>query len=409
MSVLYETLRLRHWIDRKDILRWAGIALAVSIPLSTTATGIAGAAVLILFCFRGDFQKLRWHWHAPAVVASALLLALFPLGALWSHASAALMLDHAGQYIKVLLIPVLVLVLARGDWPRRVLLAFAGGVFALLTLSVLHYVLPDAGFWWDVRDERGVPIRSTCSGLVAYALALKALTDWRGDRRRMVAGLAAAAALAAWSLFAVPSRTGTLVILMLFGLLWVQLLGWRGAIAGAFAGMLVAGALYVASPNMRAQFDVIAPQVAETQASGAATSSGVRITLWRLGLAFVAEKPLLGHGTGSVLGLYEEAMSGTDYAFRGADDPHNQYLAMAIPFGGLGLVVLFTFWGLHLYALWGSGFYHRLGQAVVAQNVLSGLFNSYLYTFAPGWMYVLLVSACIAAIWIQERRAQLRP
>ncbi len=411
LSILYQTLRLRYWTDRKNVLRWGAVVLAVSIPLSTTGAGLAAAFVLILFCFRGDFQKLRWHWRTPAVVASALLLALFPLGALWSDASLATMLDHLARYIKMLMIPALVLVLARGDWPGRILLAFAAGVGVLFAMSALHLVWPTAGFWWQPGMPPGVPFKNDLlinmsGGLVAHMLALKAYAIWASERRRALVFVALAAAIVVWSLFVVTSRTGALVIVMLVGLFFVQLMGWRGVIVGGLASAVLAGTLFVASPKIRSEFTVILPEVTSTQESGSSTSSGKRVVYWTLGLRFLAERPILGHGTGSILSLYDEAITGRGYAFGPTDDPHSQFLALAIPFGGLGLLALLAFWGLHLYAVWGTGFYHRVGQAVIAQNALSGLFNSYLFTFDTGWMYVLLISACIAAIWNEQRRSQ---
>jgi hypothetical protein len=70
-------------------------------------------------------------------------------------------------------------------------------------------------------------------------------------------------------------------------------------------------------------------------------------------------------------------------------NPHNQTLYVAIEWGLLGCVVLYAVWCSHLLLFREMGFAAWVGLVVVVQNILSSLFNSHLFDFHEGWMYVL--------------------
>ena len=46
------------------------------------------------------------------------------------------------------------------------------------------------------------------------------------------------------------------------------------------------------------------------EATGRATSLGTRLEVWKKSLRFIAEAPIIGHGTGSTRGLFEQAATG---------------------------------------------------------------------------------------------------
>jgi hypothetical protein len=73
-----------------------------------------------------------------------------------------------------------------------------------------------------------------------------------------------------------------------------------------------------------------------------------------------------------------------------ADNPHNQTFAVAIQLGLLGAVALWAMWLAHLMLLCRpSGLAAWVGLVVVGQNVIGSLFNSHLFDFTHGWLYVV--------------------
>jgi len=51
--------------------------------------------------------------------------------------------------------------------------------------------------------------------------------------------------------------------------------------------------------------------------------------------------------------------------------------------------VLYAMWLSHLWLFRGEGLFNWIGLLVVVQNVFTSLFNSHLFDFHEGWMYVL--------------------
>jgi hypothetical protein len=55
----------------------------------------------------------------------------------------------------------------------------------------------------------------------------------------------------------------------------------------------------------------------------------------------------------------------------------------------LGIIVLYAMWLSHLLLFRGDGAANWIGLLVVVQNIFTSLFNSHIFDFHEGWMYVL--------------------
>ena len=118
--------------------------------------------------------------------------------------------------------------------------------------------------------------------------------------------------------------------------------------------------------------------------------AGYRIEFWRKSIEFVRAAPIIGHGTGAARELFGRAAVGqTGGAAELTVNPHNQTFAVANQLGLLGAAVLFAFWFSHLMLFRGESLLAWAGLLIVAQNVVGSLFNSHLFDFAQGWLYVI--------------------
>jgi O-antigen ligase len=117
----------------------------------------------------------------------------------------------------------------------------------------------------------------------------------------------------------------------------------------------------------------------------------LRLKFWQKSLRFFAEAPVIGHGTGSISGLFEAAAIGPKVLANAVvvANPHNQTLNVAIQWGAIGIVVLYAMWLVHLRLFRGDGLEAWIGLLVVVQNIFTSLFNSHITDFHEGWMYVL--------------------
>jgi O-antigen ligase len=133
---------------------------------------------------------------------------------------------------------------------------------------------------------------------------------WHAGKRRPAILLAAVAAAFVLSmLFVVVSRTTLVTIpimLMVFALLHLKL---RTTLIAAGAAALFAGAIWFASPALRQTVAKFYTDYQQTSEQINPSGMGSRLEFWRKSLTFFAEKPLIGHGTGSTRGLFEKAAS----------------------------------------------------------------------------------------------------
>jgi hypothetical protein len=164
-------------------------------------------------------------------------------------------------------------------------------------------------------------------------------------------------------------------------------LDWKGVVAAVLVGSVLAAAFWASSPYLQRRINTVMEGLYESRLSEFQTSTGERIEFWKKSVGFVVEAPVIGHGTGSIKDLFRKlrAQEGSTFVI---DNPHNQTLAVAIQLGLIGVAVLYAMWLAHLVLFRHDGFADWVGLVIVIQNVIGSLFNSYLFDFAPGWLYV---------------------
>jgi hypothetical protein len=69
-------------------------------------------------------------------------------------------------------------------------------------------------------------------------------------------------------------------------------------------------------------------------------------------------------------------------------NPHSQILTVAVQLGLVGTAVLLAMWAAHLALFRGGTLAAWFGLTIVTYNVVSSLFNSHLFDFSQGWLYV---------------------
>ncbi len=177
-------------------------------------------------------------------------------------------------------------------------------------------------------------------------------------------------------------------MLAMFALLHLR---WRTVIVLFVATALLGGLVWMASPQLQATTERFASDYRLYMDVNQPTSLGLRLEFWKKSLRFFVEAPIVGRGTGSTRGLFEAAASGPAALAQSQviGNPHNQTLNVAVQWGAVGVIVLYAIWVVHLLLFRGEGLVAWIGLMVVLQNFFSSLFNSHLFDFHEGWMYVL--------------------
>ncbi|MBV8916556.1 O-antigen ligase family protein [Bradyrhizobium sp.] len=387
-----------HWLTGADLL---AVLLAAALPWSTSIFLILALPLLAIVCGSVDVGVLRRSISRPASMVALAFFVLALSGVLWSEAGPRAGFHALGPLTKFLALPFLLYyfeVSKRSGW---VIAAFLLSCVVLLVNSWV--VLFDPGLAFKTGrccgEDYGVPVKNYIDQSQEFALCLVwlisiALYCIRRNMWNEAAGLGVIAlAFAANLIFVVVSRTAIVATpFMILVLAWRH---WkmRGVLYAVSLGAVAVVAIWLASPHFRDRVLSTYSQYEEYRDRSIPSSVGKRLEFWRKSLGFFLDAPLFGHGTGSTLKLFEEAAIGRSaVSAEVIANPHNQTLNVAVQWGIAGVIMLYALWYTHLRMFWKEGLVAELGILLVVQNVVSSLFNSHLFDFTEGWLYVLGVS-----------------
>ncbi len=380
------------WITTTDIFI---ILIALSLPWSTSLVAIFAVAALVTMAPFFDAKAFLQSLKRPISVFPVALFALALVATLWSDAPWGARLYAVGPAAKLLMLPVLFYHFERSTRGVWVFIAFLVSCILLMAMSWL--VAFDPRLALKSGAGYGVPVKNYIDqsqefALCAVVLAYPVIALLRAGR------IAPALALSAIALsfvvnmaFVVVSRTALVTIPVMLAVFALLHLRWRSIVIVACAVAVLGGTAWAMSPQLRVTTARFLRDYQLYKESDEPTSIGLRLEFWKKSLRFFAEAPVIGHGSGSIQGLFEQASTGPKALAGGqvVANPHNQTLNVAVQWGALGVVVLYAMWLSHLLLFRGDGLMAWIGLMVVVQNFFTSLFNSHIFDFNEGWMYVL--------------------
>ena len=385
------------------------IAVAVSLPWSTSATVILLLLWLLLLIPTLEWPLLRRELLTAAGGLPVLLFLLGVLGMLWADVSWFERWKGLDSFFKLMTIPLLLVQFHRSERGWQVFAGYGLSCVVLLLLSTEFYIFPRTAFLFT--HDAAVPVKNaaTQSGeFVTCIFGFLYLAIDYFERRRWlwVFGLAVLVlAMLANMVFVATGRTALVIIPVLLAILAIKKLSARGAIIVFAAAILIGGIGWFSSPYLRLRTTEMWTDAQKYEAVNERNSSGERIEFYKKSVGFIAAAPLVGHGTGSIRSLFESTISGqTGSAASPSSNPHNQTFAVAIQLGLLGASVLWAMWLAHILLFRGLGLAEWIGLVVVVQNIVGSLFNSHLFDFGQGWVYMLGVGVA-GGIALKNRAA----
>jgi O-antigen ligase len=379
------------WAKKADLV---AVLIALSLPWSTSLAGIFATAWLVTVAPTLYIRLFLESLKRPISVLPIALFALALLGTLWSDASWGVRLYAVSPAAKLLALPVLFYHYERSPRGMWVFAAFLVSCTLLMAMSWIVAFYP--GLALKSGAEYGVPVKNHIDqsqefALCAAALAYPIIIQLRAKRILLAVPLTAIALSFVVNMaFVAVSRTALVTIPVMLTVFALLHLKWRSVVIILCATIVFAGLAWTTSPQLRATTGTFLSDYRLYKEQNIPTSIGLRLEFWQKSLRFFAEAPVIGHGTGSTRGLFEQAAVGNlGAAAEVIGNPHNQTLNVAVQWGVIGIVVLYAMWLLHLLLFRGDGLAAWIGLMVVAQNIFSSLFNSHLFDFHEGWMYVL--------------------
>lgn len=381
------------WSKTSDVV---AVLIALALPWSTSLVGIFGVVFVLTMAPTIEWRAFVDSLRRPVSALPIALFALAVVGTLWSDAPWGARSHAIGPLAKFLVLPLLVYHFersARGMW---VFTAFLISCVLMLLMSWLVMLYPGLTLR-QFNDERGIFVKNYIDqsqefALCAIVLAYPVVTLLRKGKTRQALLLAAIAASFILNMaFVIVSRTAMVTLPAMLAVFALLHLRRRTSAIIVGAMIVLAGLAWLASPQLRETIARFSDEYQVYKEENKPTSVGLRLQFWQKSFRFFTEAPVIGHGTGSTRGLFKQASVGFEGSATGyiIDNPHNQTLNVAVQWGCVGIVVLYALWLVHLMLFRGEGLVAWIGLMAVLQNIFSSLFNSHLFDFHEGWMYVL--------------------
>jgi hypothetical protein len=391
----------RYWRDRA---LWTTIADIFAILAALTLPWSTSVVAIFVLCWLGAVAWVM-DWRAygrlltlPISYLPFALVGLALVGTLWSDAAWSERLHAVSPTLKLLVLPGLFYHFERSSRGMWVLAAFLVSCALLMVMSWLVTIDPSLSMKTpDEPGGRGIFVKNYIDqsqefALCAVALAYPIIGLLRTNRiwQALVLG-AMSLGFVVNMAFVIVSRTAMVTIPIMLGVFALLHLKWRTSVMIFGVLIVMAGLAWAASPQLQATLDTFSRDYRLYKKDNVPTSIGIRLEFWQKSLRFFAEAPVIGHGTGSTRGLFVRAATGDTYSATSQviGNPHNQTLAVAVQWGTAGVVLLYAMWLVHLLMFRGDDLVSWIGLLVVVQNVFTSLFNSHIFDFHEGWMYVL--------------------
>jgi O-antigen ligase len=370
-------------------------AFIVAIYLSTAAAVIFSACLGLLWLVTGQYRKLpNVISSSPVSLWGLALFTCFLIGLGYGDTPKVEAFSIIRKYREFVFIPILSCFFTEEKyriWAWRAF--FAGGVLTLIGSSLLHF----GHFHFVKFASYSLKSRITHSILIAYFVFYCAHSIFTSEKHRV--GYALLALLCAYNIFfVVNGRTGQLILLMLALLFSGQRFGIKGLLIGV-ASLILFLSLYIGFSDKSAR---IYEGYANTESylkhnrERTLTSMGLRYSLWENSLHLIAEKPLLGHGTGSFAKEYQRI---TGEKRRDRENPHNEALLITVQFGLAGFAVYCGFLlSQFSCAKKMDGANRWLAQGILLSLIVTSLFNSPFLDHTEGHWFAVMIALCFSPL-----------
>jgi O-antigen ligase len=375
---------------------WLAVAVAVVLPWSTSAVGIAIAAWLVVLLPTLDAAAVKRELGTAAGGLPVVLWCLGLVGMLWADVSWHDRFGGLDSFHRLLAIPLLLAQFRRTD--NGIWVACGFFISSIVLLIVSYAIVFAFGDRW--HGVPGVPVHDTIFQGSAFlicafgALGYAALVRKKSPPSLLIALFAIGALFLINFAFVTTSRIALVVAPLLLLLLGWRLFGWKGAPGAALLAAVLGSALWVASPVLRDRIAGTFLEMQEQRGINRPASISEHVAFLKESLPIIASAPIIGHGTGSITEQFQRITAGkTGVAGTPTVNPHNQTFAVAIQLGAVGAVVLWSMWIAHIALFSGSGAFAWLGLVLVTENILSSTVHSHLFDFNNGWLYVFGVGA----------------
>lgn len=393
-------------MNKENYAPWFMVMSLFFLPLSTALTNMFAVLSVVIFIVQSGFQKtlgaqLKYSLQNPYTQGVLGFLGLYLVGGLYTQAPWADVWQSYQDIIKLSLV-VLFIPLMAGAKPtaNNRTLWFNRACYALILAMIVTMAFA------VLKEGFGLPIGQKYTHaavfknyiktnfFMAFAAFLLAHVAWTQPRFRIPA-LGFIGLMTGYIFFASIGRTGYITFALLAMLFAWQRLSKKGLI-WVMAGLMGIGVIgYQFSPNFHWRMFQIQQEIANHDLGIKNTSVGSRLEFFRNSIAIISKHPVVGTGTGSFKGQYQEQIKGS--SDMPTDNPHSEYLHIGVEFGLLGwLILLYFCTQLYQGARHLAPEQRYVAHGLMVSFLVGSLANSWFMDFTECMFLVLMGSCCYA-------------
>ncbi len=401
MSIVLHTSSAQNFF--KNLSRVFAVMTALVLPLSTAALMSFFLATVFCTLLAGDWQeKYLILRHNRLALMFVLFFGLFLVGLSYTTVPLPEALHTLIKYSKFLLGFFLFSTFRHEKTAVYAFAAFlcSAGITLLFSLlkffadwDLLHRFISDSGVFKDhIFTGFLLAFSSYCYALLAFSM--KKGGRWFFSLLFLVTVYDV--------LFINLGRSGYVVLLSLILLLAWQQFSWRGLFASILVSILLFSGLSFLPANFKDRLNLVHREINQYHHGNFDTSVGLRLEFYKNSLKLLAQHPWIGTGTGSFSHDYCDVAAEKQFV---TQNPHNEYLNIAVQFGLLGVVALLAMFLVH----WRQSFRligirQRFAQAVLTTIVVGSIFNSWLMDVSQGCFYVFFSALLLANLSQPDQR-----
>jgi O-antigen ligase len=369
------------------------------IPFSTSLMGTTAILATVFWLLSGKFFSLPRLMNRD--VSMSLALALFILllvGVAYSPAPLKDALAYLSKYRELVYYAIVVSLFRDNEGATKLAEdSFVAGCIVLLLISygIFFSIIPSERFGHSVVYH------------ITHSLFIAILAFWCLQRifesRQYVYLWLGLFILSTINLFYIaPGRTGMLIYIALISLTLLQRFSWKKSLAATILVSLVMAVTFFTSSNFSSRVSEAIDEMRSYQAESSRTSLGMRFDWYRNSIDLIKQRPVFGHGTGSFRTVQEDLIRNSET--QSTDNPHNEYLLLAVQTGLVGLFLFITLLLVQFIVSFELQPLRRyLLQGVVVAMSIGCLMNSFLFDSHPGHFYAIM-SAILATPSIKTNR-----
>lgn len=373
------------------------IGTAFMLPISTAGLMILFSATVLCSLLAGNWHEkyliLRYN---PMALMFIIFFALFLIGLSYTSAPMTVGLHTVIKYSKFLLGFFL---FSTFRHEKTANFAF----FAFLLAATLTLIFSFIKFFshWDILNrfafDSGVFKDHIFTGFLlafaSYCFAIFAFSIKNAWRWLFVVLFFAAAFNV---LFINLSRSGYVVLFGLLLLLAWQQFAWKGLLVGLLISFFLCSSLLFLPANFKERFNLAQSEITQFKHGNFTTSIGLRLEFYHNSFRLFKEHPWIGTGTGSFTQDYLTVVKNKQFA---TQNPHNEYLNIAVQFGLIGIIILLGLFFVHAWTSFRlQGLHQYFAQAVLVSIGIGSLFNSWLMDVTQGCFYVFFTALLFAGL-----------